>query len=907
MAAVIGSAPAELLSRACGVTAEHAACVAVALLARRYTGRARHTVRSPAGGCRVDLTADGPVRELLTRPPTAPDAHAGDAPQLAGSAEPAAPGRLTDVTESGELAWPGDAAEPGELAQLAVEWDATGGLVVHGCPEELATFFAADLATLLDVMAADPERSTADLLPVSAYERRRPVDLAALHGGGTGAAEREPLGWEPGPRDTVCTAFAAQVARHPDRPAVLADDGRLTYRELGTAVAATAAAIRAAAGDPGGVPGRAALLCRHGATTITGLLAALVSGRAYVPLEPSFPVQRLAHILADSRADVLLVDAEHADLARSLARAAGRPDLTTVHIGAPAPAGGADLDALAAELTGAAAPGDPAYLLYTSGSTGAPKAVVQSHRNVLFGVANHIRNFALTPADRTSVLTSFGYDMAVTDTFGAILSGAAAVPADIRARGLGDLARTLTEHGVTIYHSTPTVYRYLLASLGPDGRLPGVRAVLLGGEEVTRHDVELARRHCGPRTIFVNGYGTTEISFAAQHHLAPEAGLDHAVVPIGQPLDGIDVVLVDAADRPVCLTGEVVVRCAHVALGYWGLPELTASRFREHRGARAYWTGDVARRLPDGRLIFLGRADRMVKIRGYRVELGEIEARLAALPDVGHAAVVARATASGAGPQSKEIIAYAVPARGATADPAALRAALAELLPDYMLPRAVVVVDALPMGPTGKLDVAALPAPPQPGSQAAPGGPAAAVEQAPHPSPTAPEGAGITRAETAAVAGDDAVERVIAAAWCEVLGIEHVDRDVAFFDLGGHSLHMALVQERLESALHRRITLPRLFEHPTVAGLAAHLRAGTPATVPAQTRAADRMRRRREARQAASEPTAAGEPNAAPPHGASEPNPAQPNADRRLGASEPNADRQVGVPAAASQGGGRLS
>ncbi|MFD0598457.1 AMP-binding protein [Catellatospora coxensis] len=302
------------------------------------------------------------------------------------------------------------------------------------------------------------------------------------------------------------------------------------------------------------------------------------------------------------------------------------------------------------------------------------------------------------------MLTSFGYDMAVTDLFGAILSGAAAVPSDIRAHGLGHLARTIDRHGVTIYHSTPTVYRYLLAGLGEGGRLPSVRAVLLGGEEVTRHDVELCRRHFADRAVFVNGYGTTEISFAAQHHLGPDAVLDHAVVPIGHPLDGIDVVLVDAAGRPVCLTGEVVVRCVHVALGYHGQPELTASRFRDYRGTRAYWTGDVARRLPDGRLIFLGRADRLVKIRGYRVELGEVESRLAALPGVGQAAVVARATTHGTGPSAKEIIAYAVPAAGASVDPHGLRAALAELLPDYMVPRAVVVLDALPMGDTGKLD-----------------------------------------------------------------------------------------------------------------------------------------------------------------------------------------------------------
>lgn len=662
------------------------------------------------------------------------------------------------------------------------------------------------------------------------------AELAALHGG----PRTEPLGWTV-TDDTLCTAFAAQVARHAERAAVLADDGELTYRQLGSAVAATAAAIRDAVGEAGAGGGRAALLCRHGATTITGLLAALVSGRAYVPLEPSFPADRLAHILADSDPDVLLVDAAHAAWARELAAAAGRPGLAVVHIGVPS---ASNVDEVLAGLVSRAAPDDPAYLLYTSGSTGEPKGVVQSHRNVLFGVGNHVRNFALTPADRTSVLTSFGYDMAVTDMFSAVLSGAAAVPADIRAHGLAHLAQTLARHRVTVYHSTPTVYRYLLASIGPDGRLPGVRAVLLGGEEVTRHDVELARRHFAPGAVFVNGYGTTEISFAAQCHLGPDAELDHAVVPIGRPLDGIEVVLVDADGRRAGDTGEVVVRCPHVALGYRGLPELTAARFGEFEGVRAYRTGDIARRLPDGRLVFLGRADRLVKIRGYRVELGEVESRLAALPGVGHAAVVARDSGEGSGPRTKEIIAYAVPARDATVDPAGVRAALARLLPDYMLPRAVVVVDALPMGPTGKLDVRALPEPPADGASRDEGGPAAAASPAP--------ATGDSRD-----GGSQALEGRIATVWCAALGVGSVPRDVSFFELGGHSLLMALVQERLAEVLGERIPLVRLVEHATVAGLAAYLRSGPPAAEAAPAWAADRMRRRREARERSAAPVEA--------------------------------------------------
>ncbi|HCT78538.1 MAG TPA: thioester reductase [Micromonosporaceae bacterium] len=586
---------------------------------------------------------------------------------------------------------------------------------------------------------------------------------------------------------TICSAFAARVAEFPSNPAVLGDDGCLTYRQLGSAVAATRKALTDGSG-------RAAILCCHGANTLTALLAALASGRAYVPLEPTFPVHRLAHILADSRADVLITDAAHADLALQLAPL---HDVPIIHIGATSSE--VSLEDVLTGLSSPAQPDDPAYLLYTSGSTGEPKGVVQSHRNVLFGIANHVRNFGITPDDRTSVLTSFGYDMAVTDTFSAILSGAAIVPADIRLHGLGHLAQTLSRYGATIYHSTPTVYRYLLASLGPSGRLPSIRAVLLGGEEVVRHDVELARRHFAADTVFVNGYGTTEISFAAQNHLRADAPLDHAVVPIGRPLDGIEIVL-DS------LTGEIIVRCDHVALGYWGLPELTASRFLDYDGVRAYRTGDIAKRLPDGSLIYLGRADRMVKIRGYRVELGEIESQLAALPGVGQAAVVARDSAHG-----KEIVAYVVPARDACLEYAAIQLALAEVLPDFMQPRAIVVLDALPIGPTGKLDVKALPEP---------------------------------MMVLANEAAQDSLEQLISGIWADVLGVDRVDGETTFFALGGHSLLMALVQQRLEKALGHPIPLVQLFEHATVSALAAHLRSPVNTNL---SHSADRMRRRRQA------------------------------------------------------------
>jgi amino acid adenylation domain-containing protein len=594
--------------------------------------------------------------------------------------------------------------------------------------------------------------------------------------------------------ETITAAFAAQAAATPGLPAVLADDGTATYRELAARATAVAAILRAGTGP-------VALLCRHGVTMISAMLGALAAGRPYVPLDPTFPVRRLGFQLADSGATALLTDADNAELARSVA--ADGPDAV-------------DVDAVLAgastvDLDGLAAAGDPdatAYLLYTSGSTGTPKGVRQSHRNVVFGARNHIRSFGIGPGDRTGVLTSFGFDMAVTDTFAALLSGAAAAPIDIRARGLAHLADALDERGVTVYHSTPTVYRYLAASLG-ERTLPRVRVVVLGGEEVTARDVRLCRRHMAADCVFVNGYGATEVSFIAQHHLPPDAPVADGVLPIGRPLDGIEVVLLGRDGTEHTTEGEIVARSPHVALGYHDRPELTAERFVTLRGETAYRTGDLARRAPDGTLTFLGRADRQVKIRGFRVELGEVETCLADLPGVAQAAVVARRAGTGQG--EAELAGYVVPS---TVDATALRVALGELLPDYMVPRAIVPLAELPLTVTGKLDERAMPAPP------------------------------VATTGTAELTGTAAV---IGRAWCTVLDLPAVGPDDNFFDLGGHSLLMALVHEELESALGRRIPMAELFAHPTVGSLAAYL-SGVDDTDDEVAAAAERSARRRQAR-----------------------------------------------------------
>jgi amino acid adenylation domain-containing protein len=586
--------------------------------------------------------------------------------------------------------------------------------------------------------------------------------------------------------ESIPQGFAEVAFRDPERIAVLADDGSLSYGELHRVAAGIAAGIS-------GTGGHVGVMLGHGVRTPAAILGVLLSGNAYVPLDPSYPADRLGYMASHSRIGQLLVEPATAGLAGELT-GVPRLDVTTVPALEPRGVGPSTSDSVA-------------YVLYTSGSTGRPKGVLQNHRNVRFQVRHHAASNGIGPEDRVSVLSSFSFDASVTDLFTALLTGATAVLVDIRTHGLGNLARRLAGDRVTIYHSTPTVYRFLLGALGLGERLPDMRVVLLGGEELTARDVRLHRRHFAEHCVLINGYGATEVSFACQHRITHADEVPEAVLPIGRPLPGAEILLLEPH-------GEIAVRCPHVAVGYWADDEATAAKFTEVDGVRCYRTGDLGRRLADGAIVFAGRRDRQVKIRGYRVELGEVEAALAEEPVAGQVAVAARAKADG----TAEIVAYVVAAAGREVDPATLRALVAQRLPPFMVPAVIVPMDALPLTPTGKVDTRALPEPPaRPAAGAAP------------------------RTE---------LERVVAQAWCAVLDRPSVGITENFLDAGGHSLQLASVARRLEDSLGRPIPLHRMFEYPTVATLAAFLASdatgSTVSTVDGSLgRVADRMARRK--------------------------------------------------------------
>ncbi|MBO0871221.1 MAG: non-ribosomal peptide synthetase, partial [Micromonosporaceae bacterium] len=570
------------------------------------------------------------------------------------------------------------------------------------------------------------------------------------------------------PRSTVVYGFADAAQQYPQHPAVLGAGPPTSYAALAAAAGGYAELLTGSGVRPGD---RVGLLTLHGGQTIAAILGTLAAGAGYVPLDPAFPVSRLARMVGDAGVGTLLCDPAHEGLAGRLRPAGGR--LLPAGEVPPRPLRPVPVDA-----------GALAYVLFTSGSTGRPKAVGQTHRNLLHVVRNQIAALAPGPADRLSLLASFSFDAAIPDLYPALLTGAAVVPVDLRSLGLSEAIDELSRQSVTIYHSTPTVYRHLLAALC-GRRLPAVRTVLLGGEQATYEDVRRGAQRFAPDCVFVNGYGSTEVTFAAQYQI--RAGQlppgRTGPLPIGAALPGFQLTVAEG-------TGELHVRSRYLAPGYLNQD---SDRFTvDPDGTPRYRTGDLGTAGPEGTLVCLGRLDRQVKVRGVRVEPAEVEAVLAGLPGVGAVRVIVR---------DGDLLGYACPAGSASLDGPRLRTALAGQLPEQLVPRAIIVLPGLPLTVTGKVDELALPPP--------------AGSELGQPAPD-----GVARTPT---------ERAVHDLWCAVLGAERVDRSASFFDAGGDSLRLGQVQAGLADRLGVRVGMADLLAYPTIAALAGRLDRTPPA------------------------------------------------------------------------------
>ncbi|MBV9108804.1 MAG: amino acid adenylation domain-containing protein, partial [Gemmatimonadetes bacterium] len=628
--------------------------------------------------------------------------------------------------------------------------------------------------TLLEAVAADPERRVGSLELLDRADRRRVL------------AE-----WNPAPaagaETPVHRRVEAQAARMPDAAAIVHGGTRISYGELNRRANRLAHYLREVGVGP---DVRVALCLERSAELTIAVLAVLKAGGAYVPLDPAYPPGRLEMMLADSGAAVLVTQAR--------TRSAAVPPLSV---------GVVDLDEARAEIElardadpeGGAGPENLAYVVYTSGSTGIPKGVGIEHRALAAYVDGAIQAYGLGAGDRLLQFHSISFDPAAEEIFATLGSGAALVPLADALAEPGAFWETCRREGVTILDLPTAVWHTLVPHVegDPDALPATLRLAVIGGERALPEAVAAWRRASGGRVRLLNSYGPTETTIGATLWEAP-ADADAPVVLIGRPMPGCRAYVLDEAMRPLPpgVPGELFVGGEQVARGYLGRAGTTAERFVPDAfssvpGARAYRTGDRARWRADGTLEYMGRLDAQVKVRGYRVEPGEVEAVLRAHPGVAGCAVVPRDGAGGV-----QLVGYAVPREGAAATADELRAHLRRHLPEHMVPGALVLLDALPLTPNGKVDRDALPEP---------WGEASSEDQ---------------------VAPRTPVEEVLAAIWGEVLGRERVGANENFFALGGHSLLATRVISRIRAALGAEVPVRALFEAPTVAELAARIEAG---------------------------------------------------------------------------------
>ncbi|MFC9897768.1 amino acid adenylation domain-containing protein [Nocardia sp. NPDC127579] len=583
---------------------------------------------------------------------------------------------------------------------------------------------------------------------------------------------------------TITERFAEQVARTPDAVAVTFEEQTWTYRRLDQEARALAhRLVRAGVGTGDTV----ALLLPRSAEAIMAILAVLRAGAAYVPIDIQHPDERIAFVLADARPAAAITTPAQA------ARVAGRcpivlaiAEVTAAHENASEPG-----SPLAAALPRVAAH-DLAYLIYTSGTTGTPKGVAVTHANVT-QLFESVRASGFS-ADAGQVWTqfhSYAFDFSVWEIWGALLHGGrlVVVPEAIT-RSAPEFYDLLVREQVTVLNQTPSAFLALQAAEELRDAPPGLHleTLIFGGEALDPTRLLPWWRHHSDRPRLINMYGTTETTVHASFRPIEAADASRGGSPIGEPLSNLALCILDSTlhPAPAGVAGELYIAGGGVAREYHRRPDLTASRFVAcpfgPPGTRMYRTGDLVRRTTSGALEYLGRRDKQVKIRGFRIELGEIEATLAAVDGVDQAVVLVRADLPG----TRQLVGYVT----GTVSGADARAAIALRLPPYMVPVAIVVLAAFPLTVNGKLDEKALPAPEFDSGQT-------------YRAPSTP------------------TEKTLAEIFARVLGVELVGLDESFFDLGGHSLLAMRVVAAAERDLGTPIAVESLFQHPTVAGLAA--------------------------------------------------------------------------------------
>jgi amino acid adenylation domain-containing protein len=630
--------------------------------------------------------------------------------------------------------------------------------------------------TLLADALARPDAALGDLAVLSEAERTR---VLADFGGAPADAASEFI--------PVHARIAAQAARTPDAPAVRMGAETVSFAELQTRAESGARRLRALNVGP---EVRVGIMLPPSVGRVAAVLSVLRAGGAYVPLEPGYPAERLAFMIRDAGLSAVITTETLRDRVPG-----GVPvvawDATDENAGDSAGA-----------VESAVHPGSAAYVIYTSGSTGTPKGVLVEHGALEAHALAAIQHYGLGPDDRVLQFASFNFDPSIEQMLPPLMAGGCVVLRGDGVMSVEAIGAVVEEAGITLLN-LPTAQWHLVADEWargesvPDTR--SLRLVIAGGEAMVPAYVD--RWHATPAAgaRLLNAYGPTEtvvtattFDVPADFHAVPAA----RAVPIGRSFGRRAAAVLDARLRPAPLgvSGELLLGGPSVARGYLGRPGLTAERFVPDPfgavpGARLYRTGDLARQEEDGTLAFLGRVDDQVKVRGFRIEPGEVKAALERHPAVREAVVAVREDTPG----EKRLAAYVVASNGTAPDVAELRTHLLASLPEYMIPGAFVAMDRLPLTPSGKVDRAALPAP----------------EQA--------------AAESEYAAPRNAAEALLAGIFAQVLKRDRVSIHDDFFELGGHSLLAVRMISRLREAFGAEVPLRAVLEHPTVAAMASAL------------------------------------------------------------------------------------
>ena len=645
--------------------------------------------------------------------------------------------------------------------------------------------------TLLEGIVATPQKSVSDLPMLGAQ-----------------AAEQLFSAWNHRATDVapqVCVPewFETQVAQTPTAVALRFGQQSWTYEQLNQEANRLAHWLREQGVGPDQV---VALHMHRSVELVVGLLAVLKAAGAYLPLDPAYPAQRLAFMQQDAGAKLLLTQQSltsqwaHVSDLRVLCLDSERARYADASERNPSPLAG--LDHLA-------------YLIYTSGSTGQPKGALIEHRGLSNYLAWAVQHYEIAHGEGAPLHSSISFDATITCLLAPLMAGRTLSVLSEDEPEIEVIHSALTSgHDWSVVKVTPAHLEMLNAMLDPEAMAGMTRFLVLGGEALLERHVAPWLKHA-PQTRLINEYGPTETVVGCCVHEVRVDDLEQGgAVPIGRPIANTQLYVLDARRQPVPVgvKGELYIGGAGVARGYHQRPELTAERFIHidqtgvpthvlpaTAGHRLYKTGDLVRYLPDGRLVYHGRIDNQIKLRGYRVELGEIESALARLEGVRDVVVVAQRRSE----LDLRLIAYVVPVAGVTLTSASLRSALAQTLPAHMLPSSFVMLEALPVNANGKVDRAALPSPD--------------ARQTAQP------------AQVIGLGGE--AERRIAAIWRELLALEHVGLEDNFFELGGHSLLVLPLRDRLQEAFGHPVTAVDVFRLPTVSAQALFL-AGNAAPVP---------------------------------------------------------------------------